>query len=398
MGWLHGIRARSLRHLERVDVDLTPARGRDRRHLVLIGPNGAGKSLLLSAIASELDAVLDGKPHPATELAGKEGDTEALDRELRLAHVGRPLSLMWTRPDREVREAFANGWLILAYLPDSREASFAPATQAPTDADPKRPRERAGARLLQLLVSRKAEERLASESGDTARAQLHAAWFDRVQAALRRLLHVPELALVYDRGGFGLDLPDGRRMHLDELSRGHAAAIAIWAEVMVRVEAARLRNQDDRLQPAGVVVIDALELGLDVRLQRELGPVLADLYPRVQLVITTSSPLVALSLDDAIVFDLVSRRAHESEEVRRRGVDALLVSMIGQAPRASVRPPMPPRPSVAPIDAEDTQPNAKPKAPAKLGRSLPPPIPPSALPPRPRSRTREGSGPWDDES
>ncbi len=409
MSWLHGISARSLRHLERIEIDLSPAPGRERRHLVLIGPNGSGKSTVLAAVAGELEALLDGKPHPAAELDGRKGDPEALDRELRLAHFGRPLRLRWARPERELREAFAAGKLILAYLPDPRETSILPAAQpSPTDTDPRRPRERAGQRLLQLLVNRKAEERLAAESGNPGLAQVHAAWFLRVQAALRRLLHAPALVLAHDRDGFHLDLPDGRRMHPGELSRGHAAAVAVWAEIMTRVEAARLRNEDPMLEPAGVVVIDAVETSLDVRLQRELLPALADLYPRIQLVITTCSPLAALSLDDAVVFDLITRRARESEEVRKRGVDALLLSMIGSAPRAPTRPPPPPPPS-APLDAEATTPNARLPVPARHGRSLPPTPsrkpstapPPATLPPKkpaPRSRrSTTPGGPWDDD-
>lgn len=414
MSWLHGISARSLRHLERIEIDLSPAPGRERRHLVLIGPNGSGKSTVLAAVAGELEALLDGKPHPAAELTGRTGDPEALDRELRLAHFGRPLRLAWAQPERELREAFAAGKLILAYLPDPRETSVLPAAQpSPTDTDPRRPRDRAGQRLLQLLVNRKAEERLAAESGNPGLAQVHAAWFLRVQAALRRLLHAPALVLAHDRDGFHLDLPDGRRMHPGELSRGHAAAVAIWAEIMTRVEAARLRNEDPMLEPAGVVVIDAVETSLDVRLQRELLPALADLYPRVQLVVTTCSPLVALSLDDAIVFDVVTRRARESEEVRKRGVDALLLSMIGSPPRAATRPPPPPPPApprrpAAPLDPEATTPNARLPVPAKHGRSLPPtpprkpsaPPPPATLPPKPAPRSRRSTtpgGPWGDD-
>lgn len=402
MGYLHGISARSLRHIERLEIDLRPAPGSERRHLVLVGPNGSGKSIVLAAVASELEALIDGKPHPAAALDGRTGDPEQLDRERRLAHFGRPVRLAWARPERELREAFAAGQLVLAYLPDPRETSF-PATQpAPTDTDPKRPRERAGAKLLSLLANRREEQRLASESGNAALAKVHEAWFLRVQAALRRLLHAPELALVHDRDGFALDLAGGRRVPFGELSRGHAAATAVWAELMMRVEAARFRREDPMLEPAGVVVIDAVETSLDVRLQRELLPVLAELYPRVQLVVSTCSPLVALSLDGAIVLDLVTRRARESEEVRRRGVDALLSSMMGQSAPASGTPPTPPpRPAVGPLDPEDTVSNAKAASAVRRGRGIPPPMsPPVRLPPQPPPRARRDTvrgSPFDDD-
>lgn len=394
MTTLVGISARSLRHLERVEVTLAP-----RRHLVVVGPNGSGKSSLLEAIADELGAALEGRAHPAAAIAPS-GDGEALDRELRLAHFGRPMRLAWSAPERELREAFAAGRLLLAHLPDPRDTSVLPATQASVvDTDPKRPRERAGAKLLQRLVSRKTEETLAHQSGDTLRARVHEAWLLDVQSALRRLLHLPALSLVHDRDSVHLDLPDGRRMQLGELSRGHACAVAIWAELMMRVEASRLRTGDALLQPAGVVVIDAVETNLDVRLQRELLPALSAMFPALQLVVGTCSPLVALSLEDALVLDLATRTVRSSEDVRQGGFEPLLASMLGGRPRApSTRPP-------APIQGEDTTPHARP-------RSLPPPIPtrplravsappPARLPPKeqaPQRRgTLEGPGPWGDD-
>jgi predicted ATPase len=440
MSFLHGVSARSLRHLDRLEIDLRPAEGQLRQHLVLIGPNGSGKSILLEAMAEELDAVVDGRAHPAAALGPPSGDPERDDRERRFAHLGRPVRLRWACSDREVREAFAGGRLILAYLPDPRETTIAPATHpTPTDTDPRRPRDRVRARLVQRLLNRKTEEVFARDSGDAVRARVHEAWFLRVQAALRRLLHQPHLSLVHDRDGFHLDLPDGRRMHFDELSHGHASAVGIWAEIMMRVEAARLRNDDPTLEPAGVVLVDAAETDLDVRLQRELLPGLAELYPRVQLVVATHSPLVAMSLDDAWVFDLVRRRARSSDEIRRRGLESLLIAMIAsersaaEAP-SSVPPSAPPSPvsSMPPPRAAPPAPRSVPSPvpsravgdpgslrppplPARLGRSIPPasalpsppptrsapgtvPAPPGKLPPKPSPRSRrgtqEGAGPW----
>jgi predicted ATPase len=431
MTWLEGISARSLRHIDRLEIVLKGA-----RHLILIGPNGSGKSILLEAIVDELSAAIEGRPHPAESVVDT-GDPEKLDREMRFAHFGRPLRLRWTRPEKDVARAFDASRMIAAYLPDTRESRVeAPTVGRPIDTDPKLPRVRAGGQLGSLLLSRKTEERLGRESGDRMRASVHEAWFVRVQSALRRLLHQRELTMRDDRDGMHLDLPDGRRMHFDELSRGHAAAVAIWAEIMMRVEAARLRNDDPALSPSGVVVIDGPEMELDVRLQRDLMPGLAELYPNVSLVLATHSPLVAMSLDDAIVFDLTRKRARRSEELRREGVDGLLGQMFGRVevprslmshpppkvrtspPPKSVPPPVhvsPPPKSVPPLprapnvlmpassdtipmelSTEDTTvPGRKANEPPKKA-SAPPPaaIPPKQKPKRPMKQTLTGSGPW----
>lgn len=440
MTWLRSITARHLRHLDRVEIDLAPPRGIERQHLVLVGANGSGKTSLLAAMAEELVASLDQRPHPAVQLDGRAGNAEMLDKEEKLAHLGRPLRLRWAPRADAVAEEFAAGRLVLVNLTVPREVRWDPAPKpTPVDTDPRRPDVRMSPRLPQLLVNRKTEQSLARESGDPLRAKVHEAWLLRVQSALRKLLHQPELVLAFDAAGFHLDLPDGRRMHFDELSRGHASAVAMWAEVMLRVEAARLRSDDPGLEPAGVILVDAPEADLDARLQRELLPALAELFPRIQLVVATHSPLVAMSLDDAVVYDLGRRRGRPSHEVRRAGIEALLVSMLGleESPTAPVAsspakrsavpppppgkskgaspprnlpaipsaPPPPPRRSASDAASRGTS-GSKGPATGPLRASTRPP-PPGKLPPKseiPPDRTRRttlgGSGPWspDDES
>jgi hypothetical protein len=393
VSWLYGISARSLRHLDRLEIDLTPAPGHTRRHLVLLGPNGSGKSILLDAIADELARAAEGDPHPAAELAASGGNPETIDRDMRLAHFGRAVRLTWARPAKELRAAFEQSRLILAFLPDPRETSVS--TQASrVDTDPKQPRERVGGRLSLLLTNRRTELELAQKSNDEVLARAHLEWFARVEGTIRRLLHQPELVVAYDRDGLHLDLPDGRRMQLDQLSRGHASAIAMWAEVMMRVEAARLRTDDPTLEPAGVVLIDGAEEDLEVRLQREFLPTLAELFPRVQLVVTTHSPLVALSLDDAIVYDLGAARSRPSEDVRRGGFEGLLVSMLAaEAPPTVLSPSMaPPPPSEHPRPANQIPVNPIPAIPiAASPIAGQRPASPASEHPRPRAPSEHPS-------
>lgn len=361
MTWLRKITVRTLRHLEPIEIDLTPGDDRDRLHLVLLGPNASGKTSLLDALADELSAAIDERLHPAVAAEEAHGDAEALDRELRIAHIGRPVRLRWSEPSR-LAPAWRAGRLVLAHVRASRRIAFGRARgPAPVDPAPKRPSVEEAPNLPHFLLQRAREATFARQSGDELRARVHEAWLLHVQRALRRLLQQPNLSVAADRDGFHLDLSDGRRMHLDELSRGHAAALAIWAEVLLRVEAARARADDPGLEPAGIVVIDSPEIDLDVRLQRELLPALTELYPRIQWVLATHSPLVVMSLDDAVVYDLARRRARSSFDIRRSGVDALLASMIGSrsshAPATSVHPSaplpgrLPPCPSSAPPPA-----------------------------------------------
>ncbi|MEZ4339527.1 MAG: AAA family ATPase [Sandaracinaceae bacterium] len=162
-------------------------------------------------------------------------------------------------------------------------------------------------------------------------------WLTSVRDALRTILGRPKLQLAFPDGVCALDLGDGRRPRIDELSRGHRTAIELFAELTLRVEAARRRAGDLGLEPPGLALIDGIERDLDPRLQRELLPLLARRVPNVQLVVTTSSPLAAIALDDAVVLDLGAHELRMTTTLRNEGLPQLVDRLVGAPPPAPVR-------------------------------------------------------------
>jgi len=169
-------------------------------------------------------------------------------------------------------------------------------------------------------------------------------WISTVQDVLRSVLGMPRAALAFADGVCAIDLGDGRRPRFDELSRGHRAAIDLFAELALRVEAARRRTGQPGLDPPGVALIDAVERDLDPRLQRRLLPLLAQRFPSVQWIVATHSPLVALALDGATVLDLGARELRLTPTLRKEGLERLVERMVGAAapappPRSTIPPP-----------------------------------------------------------
>lgn len=75
----------------------------------------------------------------------------------------------------------------------------------------------------------------------------------------------------------------------------------IISDLMMRMESQR------RYDLEGIVLIDEIETHLHVELQKEIVPILTELFPNIQFILTTHSPFVLNSAKNAVVYDLEKR-------------------------------------------------------------------------------------------
>ena len=85
---------------------------------------------------------------------------------------------------------------------------------------------------------------------------------------------------------------------LDSLSTGQSALFNMFATIVRYSEDNNINNSITLSQIEGVVIIDEVELHLHSNLQRNTLPKLMKLFPKVQFVITTHSPLFLLGLEE----------------------------------------------------------------------------------------------------
>lgn len=85
---------------------------------------------------------------------------------------------------------------------------------------------------------------------------------------------------------------------LDSLSTGQLALFNIFSTIIRYSERTSLQNSIELDRITGIVVIDEIELHLHTILQREILPKLIKLFPKVQFIITTHSPLFLLGMDE----------------------------------------------------------------------------------------------------
>ena len=105
---------------------------------------------------------------------------------------------------------------------------------------------------------------------------------------------------------------DGRAAPWSELSDGYHVFTALVADIARR--AVMLNEFDGAEAPAkveGVVLIDEIDLHLHPRWQREALPRLRDVFPKLQLIVTTHSPQVLSSAENRQVRQLIDSRPQE---------------------------------------------------------------------------------------
>jgi hypothetical protein len=324
---------------ERLTIPLDEDGGAPRPLVVLFGGEGVGKTSILAAIASTRPghAIAQGpapapdaapplvaadwvlgeddpaRPHPLrvvspnAKLEGERDDLVLLRRreqalfDRRAAEGGFTLvtfsgarwfsrtPVMLTTPDRT----------ILRYDPRG-STSFDDATRADL------------ARETKQVLTYAAVAAAIAPSSRAPSARYEA--LDRgLRAALAALLDDTDVAYLgidparleptFDLGG--------RTVDFDDLPRSLRHRIAFGA-LTIRALAAAYPDRDPR-GAEGVALVDDLEVEQDLRAQRALPSLLRQALPRVQWIITTASPAVAMGCDAAEVMAL--RRTLESGRV-----------------------------------------------------------------------------------
>ncbi len=356
MAYITHIHIENCRNVQQLDVDLSasapegeaPAsseRARPAfRHLILTGPNGSGKSGVLKAIAR---CMTESLLNPALDQAG--ADSIESSQELFDAESLEDVCLHWSVPGPTKRRLIAEGlghiigplWelfttadFIAAYLPPRRllrqERVPGPSQMLLEAADLSPAREFAP-RFLQFLVNRHTEMAYAQADGDTLAADRLKSWFERLWNHIRILMEDPNLKIRYDRRAFNFVFTgsDGYEYDLSRLADGHAAVLALLAEILIRIDAVQQARGDFSFEPEGVVVVDEIETHLHLSLQEQILPLLTDMFPRLQFIVATHSPAVIASIPGAVVYDLRKKAQARSDDYRGIPYGVLMTEHFG---------------------------------------------------------------------
>ncbi|MBH2581744.1 AAA family ATPase [Serratia marcescens] len=150
-------------------------------------------------------------------------------------------------------------------------------------------------------------------------------WFDDLESNISFLMEDESFKLTFD--------PDKFKFHLNQegkspytfqtLSSGYSSIFSITSELIMTTEAYKIPPSE--LQ--GVVLIDEVDAHLHVSLQRKILPFLNRTYRNIQFIVTTHSPFVIGSLDDAIIYDMSSRQ--QFSELSNYSYETIIEGLLG---------------------------------------------------------------------
>lgn len=334
------LRINKVRHLENLEIPLSDT---ERKHLILTGKNGSGKTSVLEGINTFINHVIN---KSLTETSIKEiiNNNLVLQESLKRAQEGIKNGERTAQQVVKNNEHFYKIFQkkvqdfipsqiffsqdILSDLIDNiLEGYFLFKTF-----ESKRvfsPKESNGPQKLELNNQHSTNENInenfvrqlvnlrldlldAKDLGKTEEVSKIEEWFRSFTNILKEIFEDETLELVFDRQNFNYNIitKNNESFNLNQLSDGYSSFLAIITELIMRISGTNYTIHSYDAQ--GLVLIDEIENHLHISLQKKILPFLTTLFPKIQFIVTTHSPFVLSSIDNAVIYDLEKQERVEN--------------------------------------------------------------------------------------
>lgn len=319
--FLTGIEIKKVRHLQNISIPLSTE---ERKHLILTGKNGSGKTSVLEAMKENFEYLVSDQFQFHSQIESSiaiciersnqeglsdkiKGSKESAQRNL---SVYQNMLLAWTDgvvaqcDYMALRKKYKAGNFIIAYYNATR-FSKVETSNTIEHIELKgqyQIKDTPGTKLVKYMVNLKATQAFAAQKKDLKRVEEIENWFQRFEGILKEIFEDQSLTLDFNIENFQFSIIQQNREPFDfnTLSSGYAAVFDIINDLIMRVE-----KKGDNTE--GIVLIDEIETHLHLELQKEILPFLTKLYPNIQFIVSTHSPFILSSVDNAVVFDLENK-------------------------------------------------------------------------------------------
>lgn len=294
--YIKKIHINNLFHLRNIDI---PIAYKKAPHLIITGKNGSGKTVLLNAMANFLDNISDNTILEVRKV-GEKLDISIEHQQIDMTEINldffNATGLIYS---------YQNGDFIMAFYEAARKVKMF---------EPKNPTKpvlvnRAPIRItstnqfLNFLSDLKIQEALARNENQIKDADEINKWFVDFTEILRQIFQDNDLCLKFNYKDYSFHiLSHGKEFKFTELSDGYAAILDIVVDLILKMQS---KNSLTRAyKKKGIVLIDEVETHLHLEMQKMIMPILTKVFPNIQFIVTTHSPFVLNSLENAVAYDL----------------------------------------------------------------------------------------------
>ncbi|WP_067221620.1 AAA family ATPase [Marinomonas gallaica] len=187
----------------------------------------------------------------------------------------------------------------------------------------------------QFLVTSKANQAFSESkriNDDPAEAHRIDKWFTKLESDLRSLFEDQKLQLVFKSDSFTFEIQQEHKTPytFQTLSSGFSSIMAIYADLITKLSLRSIDPED----LTGVVLIDEIDAHLHVSLQKKVLHFFTQAFPKVQFIVTTHSPFVVSSVNDAVIYDL--SKLEQVDDLSMYSYEAVLEGLFGVLPISSL--------------------------------------------------------------
>lgn len=316
--YIKNIHINKVRHLK--DINL-PLEKEDYPHLMITGKNGSGKTSLLNAIANHIERIANDRYKYFEEYKSKieyfenelkENSQNTLSIEQQLQYYKNQYEFFFSEVtvafedvDNLIRK-YQDGNFIIAFYEAHRTIKKLQEPKTPTKPELQDKwgiKQTSTQEFLNFLSDLKIQEALARNEKLERDANQIREWFVNFERLLGEIFQDENLLLHFNYKDYSFKiLTKGKEFKFTELSDGFAAVLDIVVDLILKMQH---KNQLTRAYECeGIVLVDEIETHLHLELQKVIMPLLTEIFPNIQFIVTTHSPFVLSSLSNAVAFDL----------------------------------------------------------------------------------------------
>ncbi len=274
--YITNVEIKKVRHLQNISIPLSE---NEMKHLIFTGKNGSGKTSVIEELADYLQGIV---------VMGQGGE-------------GSGLNVTFNCRDIEQKHSF----LAACYKADRTFKA-----QQPKHVEKVQlknyynvfefPRKE----FVKYLLDLKVTEALARNSQKIEKAEKIKVWFEKLEQLLKRIFADETVKLEFDDDEFEFHILQQGKEPFDfhTLSSGYGAVLDVVLDIIMRMEYQTQRSFDFSLP--GIVLIDEIETHLHLELQKNILPLLTAVFPNIQFIITSHSPFILNSIQNAVIYDL----------------------------------------------------------------------------------------------